>query len=326
MRASTIVSLFAAATFTVALGSTLNVSQYVPPQLSRQQAVVFGDHSGFTNAPSHLFGTPRAFKAAPAPGIHPRVLFDAQELSDLVSRYISNSADPKSFEKYFLKFTSTIHGPQNVNLAVFEELPFDVSDDELAEYVHYWGKTWNGMTASMTESGSAALIMMAFHAHVEAARSPSKESPIFERLSRILGNWSKCILAHERKYNSFATDIEPAPAYTPPIYYPKLWVVKQGSKLWQSTWTLTQEWSSGVFGMAIAYDMIYDNMAAVPGGIEARSVTKKAISRILKGRVSWGMDLDDRRIVSNWGMYLPVAFSRAPLIASSLHSRLKRRF
>lgn len=300
MKIAVVLSLCVAA-FALSTAANVSSSSFTLSQTLRQNTAPFGDHPGFTDAPRHLFGNPRSFKAAPAPGVHPRVLFDADELNDLVTRYISNSADPKSFEKYFLRFTGTIHGPKNPNLAVFEQLPFDVSDDELAEYVHYWGKAWNGMSAAMTESSSAALIMMAFHAHVETARNPKSESPIFERLTKILGNWAKCILAHEKKYNSYASDIDPIPEYTAPVYNRSIWLFKQGSKLWQPTWTLTQEWRTGVFGMAIAYDMIYDKMASIPGGIEARTLTRKAISRILKGRISWGMDLDDRRIVSNWG-------------------------
>lgn len=265
------------------------------------QAVGFGSHAGFTDAPADMFGTPRTFVSAPPPGVHPRVLFDSSGLSALVSRFLANGEVDGSFEQFFFDLTKTIHGPSNTMILSFERLSFDVSDETLAGYVHYWGKTIDGSSAHMNDQSSSALIMMAFHAHVEAARNPLQERQLFERLTKILGNWAKCLLAHERLYNSFSSDISPVPLHKKAWNDEETGLTFQGSALWQPSYTLIQERSTGIFGLALAYDMIYNEMALSPGGTEARDLIRKAISRTLKGRTSWGMDLSDRRINSNWG-------------------------
>lgn len=279
----------------------LNGTRQLLKVSAKQQAVNFGVHAGFTDAPSDLFGSPRIFNPPPPPGVHPRVLFDASELSALVSRYVANENVDGSFEQFFLDFTKGGNGPSNSMVLAFEGLNFDVPDETLAGYVHSWGKTSGGSYAQMNEQSSAALIMMAFHAQVEAARSPDGGTQLFERLTKILGNWAKCLLAHERLYNSFSPDISPVPAHKKEWKDEETGLTFQGSALWQTSYTLTQEWSTGIFGLALAYDMIYNEMALFPGGTEARDVTRRAISRILRGRISWGMDLDDRRMYSNWG-------------------------
>lgn len=271
-----------------------------------RQAMSFGNHAGFINAPATLFGIPRTFRAPPPPGVHPRVLFDASDFSALVSRFVANQNITGTFEEFFLDFTKEGHGPSNTLLSAFEKLDFAVSDEVLAGYVHYWGKTENGLSAQMNEESSSALIMMAFHGHVEAVRNPGQENKIFERLTKILGNWSKCILAHERLYNSYSNDMVPVPTKTDAVKDEATGLMFLGSTLWQPSYTLTQERGSGIFGLALSYDMIYNEMALIPGGLAAREMTRQAISRTLKGRISWGMDLDNRRINSNWGMYIHI--------------------
>lgn len=53
----------------------------------------------------------------------------------------------------------------------------------------------------------------------------------------------------------------------------------------------------------MSYDMMYNKLSETDDGIAIRERVRLAISTIVSGRKSWGMDLPDTRIHSNWATY-----------------------
>lgn len=247
-----------------------------------------------TDAPEELLGQPKVFAPVPPVGEHPRVLLNSAELSALGIRFKDGYNVAGTFEKFFYDFTKTEFGPGNEALAMFEGIDVaQMNDTEKAAIAELgWGQKRNGRTARMEEATASAMILGTFHAVVQEEIN-GVESSIVDKMVKIMGTWADCIQAHARVYDCHEENVpcqgRPEGGF-------------QGSLLWRKDWALAQEWGTGSFGLAMAYDLLWNKMGSGER-LVVREKVRAALARIVKGRYTWGMGFDNRRIVSNWGAY-----------------------
>lgn len=246
-----------------------------------------------TNAPEWLLGQPKVFEPAPPVGVHPRVILNAAELSVLAARFAERYESTDTFEKYFYDFTKTEFGPGNEALSLLEDVNVTgMDDEEKAAIVELgWGQRRNGNRARMDQTTADAMVLSVVHSVIQEELN-GIESTIVKKLIKIMGTWAACIQSHARIYDCHEENVEcrarPEGGF-------------QGSLLWRKDWGLAQEWGTGSFGLAISYDLLWNKMVSGERLVVRESI-RAAIARIVKGRYSWGIGLDSRRIVSNWGM------------------------
>lgn len=263
-----------------------------------------------SDVPEGLLGQPRVFEPPPPAGVHPRVLLTSSELSALAARFKNGVNVAGTFEKFFYDFTKTEFGPGNEALELLQAIDVtQMNDTEKAAIAELgWGHKSNGRVARMEEATASAMILSSFHAFVQEEIS-GVESPIVNKLVKIMGTWADCIQSHARVYDCYEENVQcqgrPEGGF-------------QGSLLWRKDWALAQEWGTGSFGLAMAFDLLWNKMGSGER-LVVREKVRAALARIVKGRYSWGMGFDDRRIVSNWGAYLRL--QQTGYCAHSEHSR-----
>jgi hypothetical protein len=248
-----------------------------------------------TNAPQSLFGVARSFSQAPEVGVHPRVLFNQSEWDELISDY-ATYRNVAGWHKHFLDL-SYADGPANKVTPAFEKLNFSVDNKTMASYFGVWGfDNFTKKPYQMTEYTETAIFQMTLHAFVET-KLKNQESPVFARVISILENWAKVVNAHGDQYDCK----EPtSPAYmkcTPAN------TTALNSGAWSQTWDLAQQHAMGLFGIAMSYDVMYNRMSVSAELIQKRNLVRDVIARIVRGRLSWGMGLDNKRLISNWVPY-----------------------
>ena len=75
--------------------------------------------------------------------------------------------------------------------------------------------------------------------------------------------------------------------------------LKSSDPIWTSNnWNLTVAFTNGGEGLALTYDLLYNDMTTVQ-----QDTVRLAIATATEGRRSWGMGLPVTRIVSNWSLY-----------------------
>jgi hypothetical protein len=273
----------------------ITASPSTPFNKTRRLSVRQAGSSAFIDAPASLFGAPRTFEAVPPPGVHPRVLLSGGEVGELVARFATRGGG-NTFEEYFYGFTRGEHGPGNEALGMLLAVNISrMADAEMAAIVELgWGVKRNGRTARMEEKTAAAMFMSSVHALIDGEENVGAESAIVAKMVQVMDVWATCLQAHGRIYDCYGRPgvtcrSAPSGGY-------------QGSLLWRKDWALAQEWGTGSFGLAMSYDLLWNHM-----GTGARAVVREnvraALQMIVKGRYTWGMDLNARRIVSNWGEF-----------------------
>jgi hypothetical protein len=246
---------------------------------------------------SALFGSARRFSAAPTKaGIHPRVMYTVSEWDDLVASYASQRSIA-GWHKHFMDFTRNF-GPLQGELAVLNALNIDDSDTAvLATRFESWGTTMQGENARMSEAASSALFMTTLHAFVETNMT-GQDSPLFRHVYSLMNKHCAIVAAHADLYDCY----EP----TSPVYGQCTNAIPGGatySAVWSKSWTLEIEGRTGVAGLAMSYDVLYNRMET-----SLRTRVRNTIARILRGRVIWGMNLDNERLMANWIPYHSNAF------------------
>jgi hypothetical protein len=248
------------------------------------------------DAPNTLFGSPRLFSTAPGarqPLEHPRVLFNGQEWATLVDSYATGKTSAGSWQQHFLLLTNNV-GVNDQALAILDGIVIEgVSQSVVAAYFDLLGYNARGQPVVMGEASATALFQVALHAFVDTKISGNgPPSPLFARVYALLDKWATIVLAHANKYDCRNPDS--------PVYQNCTAAIPRGpinSGAWQQAWSTGQEWQTGVWGLALCYDVLYNRMEANPDLQAVRGKMRDAIARIVRDRRSYGMGLPAPRIL-----------------------------
>lgn len=194
----------------------------------------------------------RTFKPAPAPYVHPRILFNAEDLPAIKDR-LDNGVFGQALWTYI--GTGWFANAEVTNLAAL-----DLSGGVTLSHVQtYWE---NGGESRNIRFFTTALKGVLYN------DTASKDLVI-----DAIVNLSKIIVASK--------------------------TLMPGHSTWADNgWGLGDAWINGGEGMALAYDILYNDMTT-----GERADVRLAIATATEGRRAWGMGFPEGRIISNWAMY-----------------------
>ena len=195
-------------------------------------------------------GEPVVFPAPPAPYVHPRVLFNPQQMASIKQR-LEQSQFGQKFMPLALDWA--VSNPQLQAVAAL--LPDEIG---LADVEALWTKD---------EARNIAFFVLAFH----GVLFDDQENT--DLAIDAVTNYARLILA--------AQELLPEHA---------VWA--------SSDWDPDVGWYTGGAGLALAYDVLFDDMTK-----EQQDTVRGAIAAATSGRRSWGMELPPARAFSSYYMH-----------------------
>ncbi|MBX2850908.1 MAG: hypothetical protein KTR15_04080 [Phycisphaeraceae bacterium] len=197
----------------------------------------------------------RVLSEVPPTGVHPRVYFSAEDLPDLKFRIN---------ETRFGKIMRNICGKQfeahQDSLREFAAL--DLSSPTPEQVIKY---------VRPDEARNARWGMFAVMAVIDNDAGRKK------LIAQVIANYGRLLIASKKMSDSGHKK------------------VGDSISLWQSEkFSVTESWTIGSSGIAVAYDMLYNDMSD-----QQRDAVRGAIALSTQGRISYGMGMPRGRAVSN---------------------------
>ncbi len=197
----------------------------------------------------------RQLSEAPPPGIHPRVYFSAEDLPALKRRMTQTRLG---------QIMQDIHNKQfaGMEAGLREFASLDLSDPTPEQVVEY---------VKPDEGRNIRWGMFAVNA---VMRDNADRKAL---MAQVITNYARLFLASKRMSDAGNE------------------LVNEKIKIWQSdSFGVGESWTIGASGIAIAYDMLYNDMTP-----EQRDTVRAAIATGTKGRMSYGMGMPRGRGISN---------------------------
>ena len=207
----------------------------------------------------------RKTRGAPAPGVHPRVFFTEEEIPDLKRRMNESWVGQN--------MTTIVEGELKRRRASWEAFAeLDLSDptpEQVAEYFKPDPKRnvlW----------GCCAVLAIA-----------RDDVELRELMIDTISNYARIVLAS--KEMALVTDLNGETGK----------VLNERFKVWrENDFGTKPRWSIGDTGIAVCYDLLYNDMTP-----KQRDIVRKAIAVGIKGRSPWGVGNPRGRAISNFYGY-----------------------
>lgn len=254
-----------------------------------------------------LFGQPyvtRAPESDLAPGVHPRLLYNAQQLDQIMKEQADTVHDPDSWV-YYQFHLSKHRGPENPSiqhLAGVDLSPYAGEFVDLSTWTASQRETLSSLAAEVPARWPTDMpsYYICSHWALVNEKLPTAEKILPTNTAELCRNgtvaWATALLAHRAYYcaSECSSDIQKDRSY--------IWDVDR-------MFTTSDDWHAAGASVALALDMTYDSYT-----MTQRRRILSALSLLVLKKETWGCTetstaqspnaaLHPHRIFSNWAMY-----------------------